>query len=56
MAAAHAWDLAEAKSVGMRKTFVARSGKVLYPSAPKPDYVISALSDLSGKLCDAWLR
>lgn len=50
MVAAHAWDLAGAKSVGMRTAFVARPGKVLYPNAAKPDYVISDLSDLSGKL------
>ena len=32
--AAHAWDLAGDKNVGMQTAFVARPGKALYPMSP----------------------
>lgn len=46
MVAAHAWDLAGAKNVGMQTAFIARPGKVLYPNVAKPDYVVNDLSEL----------
>ncbi len=46
MVAAHAWDLAGAKNVGLQTAFVKRPGKTLYPNVPKPDYVVSDLKEL----------
>ncbi|QDT10854.1 haloacid dehalogenase type II [Planctomycetes bacterium K23_9] len=46
MVAAHAWDLAGAKNVGLQTAFIARPGKTLYPNASKPDYVAHDLLDL----------
>jgi 2-haloacid dehalogenase len=46
MVAAHGWDVAGAKAAGMQTAFVARPGKALYPLAPKPDYVLTDLSEL----------
>lgn len=47
MVAAHAWDLAGAKSVGLQTAFVARPGKTLYPNVARPDYVVKDLAELS---------
>ncbi|QDS94495.1 Haloacetate dehalogenase H-2 [Roseimaritima multifibrata] len=46
MVAAHAWDLAGAKSVGLQTAFVARPGKALYPNVDRPDYVVKDLAEL----------
>lgn len=46
MVAAHAWDLAGAKNVGLQTAFVKRPGKTLYSIAAKPDYVVSDLLEL----------
>ena len=46
MVAAHAWDLAGAKNVGLQTAFIARPGKALYPNVAAPDYVVSDLSEL----------
>lgn len=46
MVAAHAWDLAGAKNVGLQTAFVKRPGKTLYPIAAKPDYFVSDLLQL----------
>nr|WP_238388858.1 haloacid dehalogenase type II [Roseimaritima ulvae] len=46
MVAAHAWDVAGAKNVGLQTAFIARPGKVLYPNVAKPDYVVSDLTQL----------
>ncbi len=37
--AAHAWDVAGAVRAGCAAAFVARSGQVLDPLAPRPDIV-----------------
>lgn len=50
MVAAHAWDLAGAKAVGLRTAFVARPGKALYPNAATPDYVVRDLLELVRRL------
>ncbi|MDF3129486.1 haloacid dehalogenase type II [Kiritimatiellaeota bacterium B1221] len=47
MVAAHAWDLAGAKNVGLQTAFVARPGKTLYPNAARPDYVVKDLQELA---------
>jgi len=46
MVAAHAWDLAGAKNVGMQTAFIARPGKALYPNVAIPDYVVKDLAGL----------
>lgn len=46
MVAAHAWDLAGAKNVGLQTAFVARPGKTLYPNVARPDYVVNDLLEL----------
>ena len=46
MVAAHAWDLAGAKHVGLQTAFVVRPGKTLYPNVARPDYVVNDLLEL----------
>jgi len=46
MVAAHAWDLAGAKNVGIQTAFIARPGKALYPNVARPDYVVKDLQEL----------
>tara|TARA_R110002072_G_scaffold273413_2_gene434313 strand:+ start:47246 stop:48052 length:807 start_codon:yes stop_codon:yes gene_type:complete len=46
MVAAHAWDLAGARNVGLQTAFVRRPGKTLYPNVARPDYVVSDLAEL----------
>ncbi|MEC5127453.1 haloacid dehalogenase type II [Verrucomicrobiales bacterium BCK34] len=46
MVAAHAWDLAGAKNVGLRTAFVERPGAATYPNVALPDYVVKDLSEL----------
>lgn len=46
MVAAHAWDLAGAKNVGLQTAFIARPGKTLYPNVARPDYVVNDLPAL----------
>lgn len=50
MVAAHAWDLAGAKNVGIQTAFIARPGKALYPNIARPDYVINDLPELAAAL------
>lgn len=53
MVAAHAWDLAGAKKVGLRTAFIARPGAPLHPNDAKPDYVTNNLLELEKRLRDA---
>ena len=50
MVAAHAWDLAGAKAVGLQTAFIAREGTVLYPLTSRPDYVVENLLQLVEEL------
>lgn len=50
MVAAHAWDLAGAKNVGLQTAFVARPGTALYPNAAKPDLVVNNILELRSRL------
>lgn len=47
LVAAHGWDIAGAKAAGLQTVFVARPGKVLYPLAKKPDYVVKDIKELA---------
>jgi len=53
MVAAHAWDLAGAKNVGLQTAFIARPGTALYPNVAKPDYVVNDLPELVKRLREA---
>ncbi len=46
MVAAHAWDLAGAKAVGLQTAYVQRPGTVTYPLTARPDYVVENLQQL----------
>jgi len=46
MVAAHAWDLAGAKHVGIHTAFIARVGMTLYPNVDEPDYVVNDRREL----------
>ena len=50
MVAAHAWDIVGAMQAGWAAAFVARSGKVLYPLAPKPDIVESDIASVASRI------
>ncbi|PHQ32885.1 haloacid dehalogenase, type II [Rhodopirellula bahusiensis] len=53
MVAAHAWDLAGAKSVGMQTAFVSRPGKTLYPNVQRPDVIVTDLNQLADVMAEA---
>lgn len=50
LVAAHGWDVAGARAAGMQAAFIARPGKVLYPLAIPPSYVVSDVKDLAARL------
>lgn len=50
MIAAHAWDLAGAKAIGLQTAFVARPGAVIYPNVDPPDIVVRDLDELADLL------
>jgi len=50
MVAAHGWDIAGAGAAGLQTVFVARPGKVPYPLAEKPDYVVKDIKELAALL------
>lgn len=47
MVAAHGWDIAGIKAAGMKAVFISRPGKVLYPLAQRPDYIVKDLIELA---------
>lgn len=53
MVAAHAWDLAGAKNVGLQTAFVKRPGATLYPNVQKPDVIVKDLNELADVLSKA---
>ena len=50
MVAAHGWDTAGAKAAGMKAAFIKRDGKVMYPLAISPDFVVNDVIDLAETL------
>ena len=50
MVAAHGWDIAGAGAAGLNTAFINRPGKVLYPTAEKPDYNKMSLIDIANDL------
>ncbi|MFG0267264.1 MAG: haloacid dehalogenase type II [Rhodopirellula sp. JB055] len=53
MVAAHAWDLAGAKNVGLQTAFVKRPGASLYPNVQRPDLVVADLHQLAEEMSQA---
>jgi 2-haloacid dehalogenase len=53
MVAAHAWDLAGAKNVGLQTAFVQRPGTTLYPNVHRPDVVVDDLNQLAQLMSQA---
>lgn len=47
MIAAHPWDIAGAKAVGMKTAFIERTGQIYYPLMEKADFHISDLNELA---------
>lgn len=54
MVAAHDWDLAGARSVGMRTAFVRRPGMPLSPAYGTPDLVVDDFEKLAKALDGEW--
>lgn len=50
MVAAHAWDLAGAKKVGLKTVFIQRKGQVLYPNTARPDHIMDSFKGLAAAL------
>lgn len=50
MIAAHPWDIAGAKSVGMQTAFIQRPSQIYYPLMDKPDFMVKDLTELADKL------
>ncbi len=50
MLAAHAWDILGAQRVGMQTAFVTRSGKILYPAGPLPEYTGNSLVEIAKQM------
>lgn len=50
MVAAHDWDLAGAKSVGMQTAFIARPGMPFSMAYPPADYVVADFAELAAAL------
>ncbi len=50
LVSAHGWDIAGAKNAGMATAYVRQERQLLYPLAPKPDFVCKNLIDLSSQL------
>jgi 2-haloacid dehalogenase len=53
LVAAHGWDIAGALRAGCAAAFVARPGKALFPTAPRPDVVGADLRDVADRIIAA---
>jgi 2-haloacid dehalogenase len=50
MVSSHSWDIMGAANAGMKTAFIKRNNEMLYPLAPKPDYICKNLPDLALQL------
>jgi 2-haloacid dehalogenase len=50
MVSAHGWDIAGAANAGMQTAYLDQSNEMMYPLAPKPDYIESNLLNLCARL------
>lgn len=46
----HGWDIAGAANAGMQTGYLQHDKGILYPLAPKPDYIFNSIADLSYQL------
>ena len=53
MVSAHGWDIAGAANAGMQTAYIRKDREMLYPLAPKPDFICGNLSDLVVQLNQA---
>ena len=53
LVAAHGWDVAGALRSGCAVAFVARPGKTLFPTAPRPDVVGADLREVAERIVEA---
>jgi 2-haloacid dehalogenase len=56
LVAAHGWDVAGAMRAGCAAAFVARPGKALFPTAPRPDVVGADLREVADGIIEAEVR
>lgn len=47
MVSAHGWDIAGAANAGMKTAYIRQRKQMLYPLAPKPDFVVDNLPQLA---------
>jgi 2-haloacid dehalogenase len=50
MVAAHGWDITGAQKAGLKTAFIQRKGKVLFPLAAEPDYLVADVVGLAKQL------
>jgi 2-haloacid dehalogenase len=50
LVSAHEWDIAGGANAGMQTVYMKKGKQVLYPLAPKPDFICKNLSDLPDQL------
>lgn len=53
MVSAHGWDIAGAENAGMRTAYMLQGKQMLYPLAPRPDFICKSLVDLANQLRSA---
>jgi len=56
LVAAHGWDVAGAMRAGCAAAFVARPGKALFPTAPRPDVVGANLREVADGIIEAEVK
>lgn len=52
LVSAHGWDIAGGVNAGMQTAYMKQGKQMLYPLAPKPDYVCTSLEDLARQLSE----
>lgn len=50
LVSAHSWDIAGGTNAGMQTAYIAQPRQMLYPLAPKPDFVCKSLGELLAQL------
>ena len=50
LVSAHGWDVTGAANAGMRTAYLPQRNEMLYPLAPKPDFICKNLADLINQL------
>jgi 2-haloacid dehalogenase len=50
LVSAHGWDIAGGANAGMQTAFIKHPREMLYPLAPKPEFICKNLEDLTQQL------